>query len=129
MKLPYTAILLVSRNARKMYKAIEPFRREGFEVQESASIDEALSMIVPDAPPALVLIDAMEMDENALRECVMRIISRSALTWVTAVTSLGGEEYHDAMEGLGMLPPLPQNPSVSDGETLLSELRHFLPRA
>ena len=128
MEMSYDAVLLVTSNAKKLEEAVAPFRQDGFAVHTADTLDEALSLIDPAAPPALVLLDADGLDEIGLREWGMRVISCSALTWVTAVTAMDAETFHDAMEGLGMLPPLPKTPSRSDGEALLTALRRFVPK-
>ncbi len=121
-------IILVSGAPQDFDDALSPFAAAGFSIVEAASVDEALPMLDPLAPPALVLLDAREdRDGAALRAKVIRVLTRCALTWVTAATPIDGDDFHDAMEGLGMLPPLPAAPDHSDGEELLAALKKFLP--
>ena len=61
-----------------------------------------------------------------MRRAVMQIIAASAFTYVSAVSSRSAEELHDAMEGLGMLAPLPAEPGEADGEALLQQLARFV---
>ena len=61
-----------------------------------------------------------------ISRAVMQIIAASAFTYVCAVSSRSAEELHDAMEGLGMLAPLPAEPGEADGEALLQQLARFV---
>ncbi len=124
-------ILLVSAEPARHAAAMRPFVRRGISVLEAHTLDEALARLKASlpAPPALVLLDEGEgrSSNAAMRRAVMQIISASAFTYVCAVSSRSAEELHDAMEGLGMLAPLPAEASEADGEALLQRLARFVP--
>ncbi|MBR5734861.1 MAG: hypothetical protein IKX79_04925 [Desulfovibrionaceae bacterium] len=129
-------VLLVSAEPSALAPALTPFTDAGFAVREESSLAAALPHIDPAAPPALVLLDASSNAASnaagndsgkALREAASAVLSRCALTYLAAVSPMDPESFHDAMEGLGMLPPLPPHPTKEDGEALLESLRRFLP--
>ena len=124
-------VLLVSAEPSALAPALTPFTDAGFAVREESSLAAALPHIDPAAPPALVLLDASSNaagndSGEALREAAIAVLSRCALTYLAAVSPMDPESFHDAMEGLGMLPPLPPHPTKKDGEALLESLRRFL---
>lgn len=128
MNMPAKKVLLVSASPDALAAALAPFAESGFTLQTLPDLEAALPLLDPSAPPALVLLDARGDAEGAeLRQMAMRVLSRCALTWLTAATPIGATAFHDAMEGLGMLPPLPPAPTRQDGERLLAALRRFLP--
>lgn len=128
MHTPTKTLVLVSSDAGSLDEALEPFREAGFAVRAAAALESVLPQLDPAHPPAMVLLDARgDADGAALRAAGMRVLSRCALTWLAAVTPMGPGAFHQAMEGLGMLPPLPPAPTRRDGAALLAALRRFLP--
>ena len=122
-------VLLVSPDSSALEQALAPFRNDGFSVRAAKSLAEALPLLDPLSPPSLVLLDArQDADGSALRRDAMAVLSRCALTYLSAVSQLDSHAFHDAMEGLGMLPPLPAQPTAEDGAALLATLRKFLPQ-
>ena len=124
-------ILLVSAEPSRYAQALAPFARRGASLASAPTLQEGLSAIKASlpSPPALVILDEGEdrAGDQALRQAVMQIIKASAFTYVCAISSRPAETLHDAMEGLGMLPPLPANPTEADGEHLLQQLSRFVP--
>ena len=123
-------ILLICADPARLAPAMRPFVRQGITVLEAPTLAgglAALKAALPH-PPALVLLDEGEgrSDDGAMRRAVMQIIAASAFTYVSAVSSRSAEELHDAMEGLGMLAPLPAEPGEADGEALLQQLARFV---
>ena len=123
-------ILLICADPARLAPAMRPFVRRGITVLEAPTLAgglAALKAALPH-PPALVLLDEGEgrSDDGAMRRAVMQIIAASAFTYVSAVSSRSAEELHDAMEGLGMLAPLPAEPGEADGEALLQQLARFV---
>ena len=123
-------ILLICAAPARLAPAMRPFVRRGITVLEAPTLAgglAALKAALPH-PPALVLLAEGEgrSDDGAMRRAVMQIIAASAFTYVSAVSSRSAEELHDAMEGLGMLAPLPAEPGEADGEALLQQLARFV---
>ncbi len=127
MNLQSQTVWLISRSGDSLSAVLDPFLEAGFAVHSVRSPEEALSQIEPADPPALVLLDARDDARvDALRAAAMSMLSHCAFTFLAAVTPIRPEEFHDAMEGLGMLPPLPEKPVRKDGEALLATLRTLL---
>ena len=61
-----------------------------------------------------------------MRRAAMAVLRACPFTYLVAMTDAPWEEYHDAMEGLGMLKPLSKSPSEKDGARLLSDLGTFI---
>ena len=124
-------ILLICADPARLAPAMRPFVRRGITVLEAPTPAGGLATLKAALPhpPALVLLDEGEgrSDDGAMRRAVMQIIAASAFTYVSAVSSRSAEELHDAMEGLGMLAPLPAEPAEADGEALLQRLARFVP--
>ena len=127
--------VFVIENAPGRYAAaMQPFVEAGFHVVPMRNGEEAETAMATrrdaNAPqPALVVIDASAgMPPQTLREQGMRFLRLSAFTYLSAITSMTGGEFHDAMEGLGMLPPLPASPTEDDGRKLLQALLDFVGR-
>ena len=124
-------LLLISADPARMDCALRPFVRSGFGVQKAPTLAEGLVKLKASLPhpPALVLLDEGEgrRGDGAMRNAVMQILAVSAFTYVCAISSRSAEELHDAMEGLGMLAPLPAEPAEADGEALLQRLARFVP--
>ena len=123
-------ILLICADPARLAPAMRPFVRRGITVLEAPTLAgglAALKAALPH-PPALVLLDEGEgrRGDGAMRSAVMQILSASAFTYVCAISSRSAEELHDAMEGLGMLAPLPAEPGEADGEALLQQLARFV---
>ena len=124
-------ILLICADPARLAPALQPFVRRGFTVLKAPSLAGGLAQLKASLPhpPALVLLDEGEgrRGDGAMRNAVMQILAVSAFTYVCAISSRSAEELHDAMEGLGMLSPLPAEPAEADGEALLQRLARFVP--
>lgn len=102
----------------------EPFRSV-FESHAScmdtaAGMEEALDFLRTHEV-SLVVFDG-DMDAAALRHAVFQVLSINAMIHTSAVSSLSAEEFHEAMEGLGMLASLPPQPSPQDVNRLMDDL-------
>ena len=72
----------------------------------------------------LVILD-LSRDGGEIRSAVFQILSVNALIHTCATTDRNAEEFHEAMEGLGMLPPLPADPKENDISALLDALEQL----
>ena len=86
----------------------------------AAGMEEALAFLRTHEV-SLVVFDG-DMDAAALRHAVFQVLSINAMIHTAAVSSLSSEEFHEAMEGLGMLASLPPQPSPQDVNRLMGEL-------
>jgi len=123
-------ILLVSSDAAVMEDALRPFAERGIAVLTAGSISQALDTLKgkQSNPPSLVILDGSEGRGTGagMRHDAESVLRTCPFTYLTAATDAPWEEFHDAMEGLGMLKPLPASPSEADGRRLLADLGHFV---
>lgn len=124
-------ILLVSSDAAALGNAARPFTERGIALLHAGSLSQALDTLSEKKanPPALVILDESEDRGTGQGMCqaAMAILRVCPFTYLTAMTDAPWEEYHDAMEGLGMLKPLSKSPSEKAGKRLLSDLGTFIP--
>ncbi|MBO4369640.1 MAG: hypothetical protein J5803_06035 [Desulfovibrio sp.] len=121
MRSPLT-VLLVSVDPDSLGLAMTPFLEEGYAIASTPTVDSAVKLLDPNNPPVLVVLDTRE-EADDLRLSAMRILKTCAFTQITAVTNIDAQRFHDAMEGLGMLAPLPKNPQAADGARVLTALK------
>lgn len=113
-------ILLITSRPDAWNACLPVFGRRGYAVRRAADAAEGLE-IVRAAAPRLAVLD-LDLDPAALRQAVIDILMVNAAVHTAAVTPLSDEEFHDAMEGLGMLMPLPPASGPGDVERLLDAL-------
>ncbi len=76
-------------------------------------------------PPSFAVLDEGLRGGPPL-ELAKRIIRENAMINMAVVSPLSGEEFHEASEGLGILAPVPINPTAADGTALAQVFRRFL---
>ena len=72
--------------------------------------------------PHLVIIDD-HLDDQAPLELVSELLQLNAMINIAMVSTMDEEAFHEATEGLGLLPRLPSPPEAADASTLLTRLR------
>jgi len=72
--------------------------------------------------PHLVIIDD-HLDDMATLDLVSELLKLNAMINIAMVSTLDEEAFHEATEGLGLLPRLPSPPEAADASTLLTRLR------
>ena len=85
----------------------------------------SLQTIIRTSPPELIILDEALPGKNLL-ELVREIVATNAMINTVAITSTDPETWHAQSEGLGMLPPLPNPPTGSDGRRLAANLRKLI---
>ena len=70
---------------------------------------------------AVELLD-LGLEPDALRKAVIDILMVNAMIHTAAVSPMTAAEFHDKMEGLGMLMSLPVDFSVRDVEKMMTAL-------
>lgn len=113
-------ILVVSTRTELWQSLRSQFESHGASMRTVSSLDDALNGM-KESRPTLVVLD-LDMDSSALRHAVFRILSVDAMIHTAAVTTMTPENFHDAMEGLGMLTGLPSLPSPADIDALMDAL-------
>ena len=119
-------VIYVGSRLDQCSEALTPVQGGGFFVTWMPDAEKTVSYLknaLPEDLPALVIFDTAGMTAAQLREAAMNVLRVSAGILVSAVTAMPHKEFHDAMEGLGMLAPMPENPGWSDGEKLLEDLQ------
>ncbi len=113
-------ILVISARATLWRNLSSQFELRGASMRRAASLEEGLKELRR-SPAALAVLD-LNMDNSVLRDAVFRVLSVDAMIHTAAVSDMSAEEFHDAMEGLGMLMKLPMEPSPSDIDRLMEAL-------
>ncbi len=112
------SIVYVGKTPRAAF--VQALRAAGRDVRETATLEEARALLKNDAP-ALMVLD-VALPAAALREAVIALLMIDARTHCAVVTDMDTEAFHDAMEGLGILMPLPVACGAEDAALLLKTL-------
>lgn len=94
-------------------------RDDGCTVCMAATIDQCKEAARRDVP-VLALLDPPSGDQA--RAWVMELMMIDAGMHTAVVTEMDEAVFHDVMEGLGILSPLPPEPTASDARRLLGLL-------
>ncbi len=115
-------IILVSSNK----KALDPFVEALKSYQDIKLIvfDTGAAVLtqVRHQAPHLVIIDD-HLDDQAPLDLVSEVLQLNAMVNVAMVSTMDDDAFHEATEGLGLLPRLPSPPEAADASTLLTRLR------
>ncbi|MGN1039038.1 MAG: hypothetical protein ACI4P0_06540, partial [Mailhella sp.] len=104
MNEPMTTLIVTNRAAFwESFLAV--FESHDSRMVMAGSVEESL-MSLRTHKAALVVFD-LGMDASALRHAVFQVLTINAMIHTAAVSALSAEEFHEAMEGLGMLASLP----------------------
>jgi len=71
--------------------------------------------------PHLVIIDD-HLEKMVPHDLAMELLRINALVNIAMVSSMDEEEFHEATEGLGLLPRLPSPPGADEAAVLLGRL-------
>ncbi len=104
-------------------KALE--KHDDVSLFQAASGDEALAMAREQKDFDLAVADDQVGDMSGL-EFAEKLLSVSAMINSAVVSSLSGDDFHEASEGLGLLMQLPEQPGESDAKELLTALRKIV---
>lgn len=118
-------ILTVSTEPSKFSVVTDYLNRQGgIHLLHARVGAEALDLIDKNAV-TLVIADEDMHDMTGL-EFARRLLSADPQIYCALASSLGSDAFHEASEGLGVLTQLPVSPVESDGEELLTKLRHVI---
>ena len=113
--------ILVVSGRSDLWQTLRPqFERRGASMLAVPALDDALSAMQKEQP-VLVVLD-LDMNRDELRRAVFQVLSVSAMIHTATVSSMSPEDFHDAMEGLGMLTSLPTTPTTDDIDALMDAL-------
>lgn len=112
-------ILLISARP-ETWASCEPIFQSGnYALQKVASLEDGLQHIRA-TPPRLVILDPQP--DTDIRAAIIEILKINAAVHTAVVSRLEEEAFHEAMEGLGILMPLPPSPGPADAQLLLTTL-------
>lgn len=114
-------ILVISPREGLWQQLAPQFEARGADLRTAGTLDDGLKAL-NERHAALVVLD-LGTDRATVRQAVFRVLSVDAMIHTAAVTDMSAEEFHDAMEGLGMLTSLPMQPSTADVDRLMDALQ------
>lgn len=112
-------ILLQTPRPEAWEAFVAQLRHDGCTVCMAATIDQCKEAARRDIP-VLALLDPPSGDHA--RAWVMDLMMIDAGMHTAVVTEMDEGVFHDAMEGLGILTPLPPEPTASDARRVLGLL-------
>ena len=113
--------ILILSPRTELWTGLAPvFKARGASLRMEADLDSGLASL-REKKAVLVVLD-LDMDAESLRKAVIDVLTVDVMTHTTAVSAMSEEEFHDAMEGLGMLMSLPVQPTPADIERLMDTL-------
>lgn len=116
-------ILIVSSRPERWSAALPVMESRGASVRQAASLEQGMEQVRRQAP-ALAVLD-LGLEPEGLRKAVIDILMVDAMTHTAAVSEMSAEEFHDKMEGLGMLMSLPVDFSARDVEQMMAALERL----
>jgi ActR/RegA family two-component response regulator len=118
-------LLVVTRRVDALGEFARTLAREaGLDLRFTDGWANALA-VARDMPPAFAVLDE-GLENGPPLELARQLLTVNAMINVAVVSPLAGEEFHTASEGLGVLAPVPQNPTAEDARTLAAIFRRFL---
>ena len=113
------SILLQTGRPAVFAAFVEELERQGCAVTTVADAD-ACKRCVQKQAPALVVLDSASQEQA--KQDVIGIMRVNALVHTAVVSDMPEDVFHDVMEGLGILTPLPPQPMPSDARKMLGLL-------
>ena len=115
-------LVLYSERPKFFAEVLAPFAEAGFKLVTFSTLAQLLQYLDPKSPPALVCLDLGELDLASLRAKLLQVLEKCALSLVVTTSKSDPKQYHDYLEGLGLLAPLPMEPERTHGESLLKKV-------
>lgn len=114
-------ILIVSSRPEQWATALPVMEGRGATVRQAASLEQGMEQVRRQVPTLAVL--DLGLEPEGLRKAVIDILMVNAMTHTVAVSQMTAAEFHDKMEGLGMLMSLPVEFSLQDVEKMMTTLQ------
>ena len=86
-----------------------------------ASLAEALELFRTERPRLVVVEDLLA--GSGLGEFLRSLLSIDAFASLAVITGMPPEEFHDSLEGFGLLPPVPPAPGPAEAGELAAAWR------
>jgi len=117
-------IILVSsrqKTLKPFINALQSDQDVSLDLQDSP--DAVLDQVRQQAPHLVIIDDHLE--EMVPQDLAMELLQVNALVNIAMISSMAEEEFHEATEGLGLLPRLPSPPGAEEAPVLLGRLREM----
>ena len=111
-------ILIVTSRPEQWAPVLPVMEGRGAAVRQAGSLEQGM---VRQQAPALAMLD-LGLEPEELRKAVIDILMVNAMIHTAAVSPMTAAEFHDKMEGLGMLMSLPVDFTVQDVEKMMTAL-------
>jgi len=115
-------IILVSSNEKALVPFVEALKSDQDIKLNMFDTGAAVLAQVRHQAPHLVIIDH-HLDDMVPLDLVSELLQLNAMINTAMVSTMDEEAFHEATEGLGLLPRLPSPPEAADASTLLTRLR------
>jgi DNA-binding response OmpR family regulator len=115
-------IILVSSREKALIPFVEALRSDqGIKLDISDTGAAVLTQVSHQAPHLVIIDD--HLDGQAPLDLVTELLQLNAMINTVMVSTMEDDAFHDATEGLGLLPRIPSPPEATDASTLLTRLR------
>ena len=115
-------IILVSSREKTLVPFVEALKSDQDIRLNMFDTGAAVLTQVRHQAPHLVIIDD-HLDDQAPLDLVTELLQLNAMINIAMVSTMDDDAFHEATEGLGLLPRLPSPPEATDASTLLTRLR------
>ncbi len=115
-------IILVSSREKTLVPFVEALKSDQDIKLNMFDTGAAALTQVRHQAPHLVIIDD-HLDDQAPLDLVSELLQLNAMINTAMVSTMDDDAFHEATEGLGLLPRLPSPPEAADASTLLTRLR------
>ena len=110
-------ILIVTSRPEQWAPVLPVMEGRGAAVRQAGSLEQGMELVRQQAPALAVLDLGLEPEE--LRIDILMV---NAMIHTAAVSPMTAAEFHDKMEGLGMLMSLPVDFTIRDVEKMMTAL-------
>lgn len=117
-------ILIVTLRPTLWTVVFSVIKSRGASVRQATSLEQGLELVRQQSP-TLVVFD-MRLEPEELRKAVIDLLTVNAMPYTVAVSQMTKEEFHDKMEGLGLLMLLPVDFSIHDVEKMITTLERVI---
>ena len=114
-------IFLASKEQAKWQDFNEVFIQKGSTIRSMQSLEE-VQVAMKEEAPQLIILD-LGLEGQIMRDSVSSLLMINAFVHTCLVSTMSGDDFHEYTEGLGILMPLPENPSANDAHKVLEALQ------
>ena len=114
-------IFLVSHTHQKWDAFNAEMANSAIEIRKMDSLESAQESLRKQAP-TLIILD-LGLDGKPMRDAVISLLMINAVVHTAVVSSMNEEDFHEYTEGLGIIAPLPENPSTENAKTIITILK------